>query len=183
MIYVLLGPTCSGKSTTLKQLVDFGYEPIITYTTRPKRKNEVDGKDYYFISERQFNHLDKFNLLIAKNTFKNAFGTEWHYAINRQDVDLTKDLVVITDPKGYRDLVKTFGKENVTSIYLNTNYEIRLIRGLNRQDQVNELYRRLNSDEEDFKGFEKEADYIITEITRVGVLNEVLKIIYGGKKT
>ncbi|UDY80718.1 guanylate kinase [Geobacillus phage GR1] len=183
MIYVLLGPTCSGKTTTLKQLIDIGYESIITYTTRPKRKNEVDGKDYYFISERQFEHLDESNLLVAKNTFKNAFGTEWHYAINRQDVDLTKDLVVITEPKGYRDLVKTFGKENVTSIYLNTNYEIRLVRGLNRRDQVNELFRRLLSDEEDFRGFEEEADHIITETTRVGVLDEVLKIIHGGRKS
>jgi guanylate kinase len=183
MIYVLLGPTCSGKTTTLKQLINIGYETIITYTTRPKRKNEVSGKDYYFISDQQYNHLDEFNLLIAKNTFKNAFGTEWHYAINRQDIDLTKDLVVVTEPKGYRDLVKNLGKENVTGIYLMVDLEIRLLRGLNRKDRVNELLRRLMADEEDFKDFEKEVDYVINKTTKSGVLNEILKIIQGGKQS
>lgn len=51
-IYVLLGKTLSGKSTLIKKLktsnlnVDFP----VSFTSRPKRINEVDGEDYYFIS-------------------------------------------------------------------------------------------------------------------------------------
>lgn len=181
MIYVLLGPTCSGKTTILKKLVDIGYETLVTYTTRPKRISEVDGKDYYFISEQQYNHLDEFNLLIAKNTFKNAFGTEWHYAIDRRDINLDKDIVVVTEPKGYRDLIKNFGRENIVGIYLKINYEVRLARGLNRQDCVNELLRRLRADEQDFRDFDKEVDYIITDESLDVVLDKVVKIIEGGK--
>lgn len=181
MIYVLLGPTCSGKTTVLKQLVDVGYETLVTYTTRPKRINEVNGKDYHFISEQQYSHLDKLNLLIAKNTFKNAYGTEWHYAINRQDIDLDKDIVVITEPKGYRDLIKNFGKENVVGIYLKIDYETRFIRGLNRKDCVQELLRRLSADEEDFRNFDKEVDHIITDHSQNEVLDKIIEIIEGGK--
>lgn len=181
MIYVLLGPTCSGKTTALKKLIDAGYETLVTYTTRPKRINEVNGKDYHFISEQQYSHLDKLNLLIAKNTFKNAYGTEWHYAINRQDIDLDKDIVAITEPKGYRDLIRNFGKENVVGIYLKIDYETRLNRGLNRKDCVKELLRRLSADEEVFRNFDKEVDHIITDHSLNEVLDKIIEIIEGGK--
>lgn len=51
---VLVGKTCSGKSTVAKILEDKGYRRIVTYTTRPKRAGEIDGTDYHFITAEDF---------------------------------------------------------------------------------------------------------------------------------
>ncbi len=55
-IFVLSAPSGGGKST-LAQIVMAqtpGITRSITYTTRPKRAGEVDGRDYHFISEEEF---------------------------------------------------------------------------------------------------------------------------------
>ena len=41
---ILLGKSCSGKTTIQKELSKLGMSPIIQYTTRPKRENEIHGK-------------------------------------------------------------------------------------------------------------------------------------------
>ena len=57
---VIVGESASGKSSVAKYLTNnCGYKRIITYTTRAPRHNEVDGFDYYFIQEDQFEKLDK----------------------------------------------------------------------------------------------------------------------------
>lgn len=56
MIYTLTGASGSGKTTIAKALFDKDHT-IVSYTTRPKRPNEIDGYDYYFVSEETFNQL------------------------------------------------------------------------------------------------------------------------------
>ena len=53
-IIVLVGQTASGKTTLARYLEQCGFERIVTYTTRPPRKGEQDGKDYHFIPEDDF---------------------------------------------------------------------------------------------------------------------------------
>ena len=55
MIIVLLGASGSGKSTIEKILSDkYDYEKIVSYTTRPQRVGETNGKDYHFITNETF---------------------------------------------------------------------------------------------------------------------------------
>lgn len=180
MIYVLLGKTCSGKTTVLQALKEKGFKTITTYTTRPQREGEVNGRDYHFVTKDQYDSLNKHGLLTAKNSFVSAYGEEWFYAIHLQDIDGDIDSIVITDPIGYRDLVETIGDHRVCGIYLNSSLEVRTLRGMNRKDNIDELFRRLKADEEDFKGLEYEVDYIITTVEKEAQLDDVLSIIAGG---
>ena len=56
-LFIVYGPSGSGKSTlmaeVLKKLPGI-LIPIITYTTRPARVNEIHAKDYYFINHEDF---------------------------------------------------------------------------------------------------------------------------------
>jgi guanylate kinase len=55
-LIILAGPAGVGKSTLCERLVAEvpGFERVITATTRPPRPNEVNGRDYHFLSEAEF---------------------------------------------------------------------------------------------------------------------------------
>ncbi len=55
-LLILAGPAGVGKSTLCDRLVRDvpGFERVITATTRPARPNEVDGRDYHFLSDAEF---------------------------------------------------------------------------------------------------------------------------------
>ncbi len=56
-ILVLSGPSGSGKTTIVRRLEQVSPVPLckaISATTRPARNNEVDGQDYYFVSDDEF---------------------------------------------------------------------------------------------------------------------------------
>lgn len=55
-LIILAGPAGVGKSTLCERLVAEvpGFERVITATTRPPRPNEVNGRDYHFLSEPEF---------------------------------------------------------------------------------------------------------------------------------
>ena len=53
-IFCLMGKSSSGKDTVFKLLKEdkeLKLKPVIPYTTRPKRNNEINGVEYYFINE------------------------------------------------------------------------------------------------------------------------------------
>ena len=52
---VLVGPSASGKTEATKLLIEkYNLKKLVTYTTRKIRVNEVNGKDYHFISVDEF---------------------------------------------------------------------------------------------------------------------------------
>ena len=56
ILVVISGPSGVGKDMTITRLKELGYpfHFVVTATTRPKRPNEVDGVDYFFISTSEF---------------------------------------------------------------------------------------------------------------------------------
>ena len=48
---VLVGKAASGKDHLRKRYESRGFKYAVTYTTRPPREGEVNGKDYHFITE------------------------------------------------------------------------------------------------------------------------------------
>jgi guanylate kinase len=59
MLFVISGPSGCGKSTLVKHILDEldKVEFSVSYTTRKKRETEKEGKDYFFISEKEFKRL------------------------------------------------------------------------------------------------------------------------------
>lgn len=51
---ILVGKAASGKDHMRKILQGRGFKYGVSYTTRPKREGEIDGEDYYFVSEQEF---------------------------------------------------------------------------------------------------------------------------------
>lgn len=62
-VIVLCGAPGSGKTTVRKYLTEnFAIEPVLTHTTRPKRKGEHDGIDYWFETRETFLKITIWNM-------------------------------------------------------------------------------------------------------------------------
>lgn len=151
---VLVGESASGKSSIEKCLVEnYGYNKIVSYTTRPPRDGEVDGVDYHFITTEQFYKLNG-----QCHFAESAKYREWFYGIAKEDC--TDDKVAVLTPHGLRQVSK-LEDVNITSFYINVPRRDRLIKILQRGDNIEEAYRRSLSDVGQFDGIEDEVDFII----------------------
>ena len=77
-LFVIAAPSGAGKTTLVKALVDRNPELrfSISYTTREKRVTEIEGKDYFFVVESEFEALKaKGELLESALVFDNHYGT------------------------------------------------------------------------------------------------------------
>lgn len=151
---VIVGESASGKSTVAQQLVEhYDFKQIITYTTRPPRKGEKDGIDYHFVTDEEFAKLK------AEGFFaETAKYNEWSYGSAKKDYKM--DTVAVLTPRGLRSIIKN-GTKNVFSVYLNVPRRDRLIKCLERGDNIEEAYRRNLSDVGQFDGIKDEVDLIV----------------------
>ena len=55
-IFIISAPSGSGKTTLCERLLkmDLGLDDSVSMTTRPSRPGEVNGRDYYFVSKKNF---------------------------------------------------------------------------------------------------------------------------------
>ena len=151
---VLVGESASGKSSIEKYLVDnYGYNKIVSYTTRQPREGEVDGVDYHFITKSQFRRLKEQDFFAETAIYNN-----WYYGVAKRDC--TDDKVAVLTPHGLRQVSK-FEDINAISFYINVPRRDRLIKILQRGDDIEESYRRNLSDVGMFDGISDEVDYVI----------------------
>ena len=158
MAIIIFGKTASGKSRIVNELVKRGYKKIVTTTTRPARKDEVDGGDYNFISEEEFEQLINTRYFAEWKKYDTAEGV-WYYGspldeISRSD---NKSIVILT-PDGYRDIKDEL--DDHVAIYIYANNKTIRSRLSNRGDKKEEADRRIKQDNKDFKDAEFLADRI-----------------------
>ena len=77
IVVVLSSPSGAGKTTLVKKIAqENNFKISISYTTRKPRTNEVNGKDYFFISEEDFKNLIKNKeFLEYAKVFENYYGS------------------------------------------------------------------------------------------------------------
>ncbi len=56
LLIVISGPSGAGKDAVVQRMKERGlpFHFVVTATTRPQRPNEVDGRDYFFVSKEEF---------------------------------------------------------------------------------------------------------------------------------
>lgn len=158
-MYVLAGRSAAGKNAVADELIKRGHRRCITYTTRPMRPGEVDGVDYHFIAEDKFLELKEDGYFAEYISYDTVKGTWWYgTAATEFEDDDDKKFIILT-PEGIRQVELIVGSKPKT-IYVFANRKTILERLKNRGDDPNEVARRIEQDEIDFKGFEMIADKI-----------------------
>lgn len=66
LLIVISGPSGAGKDTVVQLMKERGlpFHFVVTATTRPRRANEIDGRDYFFVSKEEFARMIEQNELI-----------------------------------------------------------------------------------------------------------------------
>ncbi|MBP2058122.1 guanylate kinase [Lactobacillus colini] len=142
-IIIIAGPSGVGKTTVSNYLQEKYHIPrVVTHTTRPMRKGEVDGISYYFEDDLSFEKLHFFEHVrygdYQYGSSKEALQRAW-------DKNNLASLIVETD--GVKSYLEALG-EQVYFIYLTVkDFDTLTKRLIERGDDPLEIQRRLNSAE------------------------------------
>jgi guanylate kinase len=154
-----MGKSATGKDTVYKRLLEaeeLHLKTAVMYTTRPIRKSEENGVEYYFVEEDTLLELQKQKKIIEHRAYDTVHGT-WHYfTVNDGQINLEEsDYLMIGTLETYIQIREYFGKDRVIPVYLEVEDEVRLMRAMKReqkqeQPKYAEMCRRFLADEEDF---------------------------------
>jgi guanylate kinase len=156
-IFCIVGKSGSGKDTIYNKIIN-QYKtkliPVIPFTTRPKRADEKNGVNYFFVSKAQMNDYAKNNKIIEKRQYNTIQGV-WDYFTLKFDITDNNDYILITTLEGAHGIIKEYGSETVHIIYLYLDDKERLIRCINREavqenPDYTEICRRFIADQHDF---------------------------------
>lgn len=181
MLIGLCGKSGTGKSTLAKEIEKLGYKKVVTTTTRPRRKGEVDGVDYHFIYDFDFRMKEVFHSFIETTSYKVASGETWRYGTTYKDVENKgRNKVIILNPDGLRAFreklipIKVFLIESEPTVIT--------ARLADRGDNPAEIERRMEADLADFSNIEKLIDFTVYN-ERDTDIKELAKTIVGLAET
>ena len=142
---ILVGKAASGKDNLRKRFESRGFKYAVSYTTRPPREGEIDGKDYFFITDEQANKMVESNMF-----YEYAYFNGWLYGKTVEQF-YTDDLFIMT-PGGISN-IKLEDRVSSFIIYIDIYLFIRKKRLADRMMPGDTLTRRIEADELDFMEF------------------------------
>jgi guanylate kinase len=160
-LFVLTAPSGAGKTTLVKAMVkrNSDLKFSISYTTREKRPNEVEGKDYYFVSEDDFEQLKADGALLESAlVFDNHYGTSRSQV--QQHLDNGHHVILEIDWQGAQQARES--KPDCVTVFILPPSRDELERRLRdrKTDSDAVIERRLNDALGDMSHWE-EFDYVI----------------------
>ncbi len=124
-IIAVSAPSGAGKTTIVKQILKLFPEIIfsVSATTRTKRPGEINGKDYFFISEEEFKEKIKNNEFIEWERFYDYYYGTYKYFID-EITEQNKTIILEVDVKGALQLKKIYPSAKLIFIYPPSSQEL-----------------------------------------------------------
>ena len=181
-VFVISGPGGAGKTTIVKQLflrerIKKDFIKGIAVTTRQKRPQEKEGKDYFFVEEEEFLRLKKKNFFLeSQKVIENYYGTpKILYALAKRE---GKGLILCIDVKGGMHLKKGSKAKKVTTIFLAAPSEKELYRRMKKRSEGKRvIQKRVKLAKKELQ-FSKYYDYLVTNRNIKDTLKELEGIIF-----
>jgi len=111
LVIVISGPSGAGKGTICKEIVKRKKDLIISVsaTTRSPRKNEIEGKNYYFYTEETFKEkIEKNDFLEYAKVYGNCYGTPKSKVI--EEIKKGKNVILEIDIQGALQIKESYPK-------------------------------------------------------------------------
>ena len=177
-LIIISSPSGAGKTTLCKLLLKKmkNISLSISYTSRNKRLNEVNGKDYFFVSKNKFLNLKRKNYFIETATnFNNFYGSPYKIINNLKK---NQNLLFDIDWKGARKIRKNYGRSNIIDFFILPPSKNELKRRLIKRGRENpkEIKLRLSYAYDEMKHF-KEYKYVLINENIYRTVDQIKKII------
>lgn len=142
MIVCIVGPSGSGK-TTLANIAskELNIPTLCSYTTRPKRENEINGIDHFFVSKEEMPTKDK---MLAYTKFG-----YYEYWASIEQIPIDKPIIYVIDEKGLLMLIEEWGnKYEIVSMLIKRDKKL-LIETVG-EERVKRDHSRVKIDEDSY---------------------------------
>jgi len=183
MMFVLSSPSGAGKTTLTKKIAENNknFTISISHTTRKPRPNEINGRDYKFVSVQEFNTLVKENNFFEyANIFGNYYGTLKKPVLEL--LSLGRDVLFDIDWQGTQQLKRIKSLSLVTFFILPPNIQALKKRLLNRHKGQEELIeKRMNKFNEETSHW-NEYNYVFVNDDLDTCYEKILNVIKSEKR-
>ena len=177
LIVVISAPAGSGKTTLCKRLLQSSPSFIssVSFTTRPPRKQEIEGVDYYFVSREDFERLIEKDAFVEwAEVHGDLYGTSKQFL--EKNVEADKEVVLEVDVKGGKKIKERYPPATLVFILPPSWQELKKRlhrRGTEGEESIKE---RLATAKEELKYFPY-YDYFLINDNINTATRELLRII------
>lgn len=181
-LFCIVGKTGSGKSLYMTKLLEdkrfiskYNISNLVYGTTRSKRKDEIEGKDYYFISKEEYAKIN-YDDLIEFRSYYTLNDGEVYYFTKKEYLEDSNNIICIASPYQYekykswfyyKSLESNHNDYNIYAIIIDTDLKTRLNRVINsrtsKDDDIYELCRRVIQEKMEFDDVCKRLPELSTE--------------------
>jgi guanylate kinase len=178
-LFVLAAPSGAGKTSLVRALMERepGLRFSISYTTRLRRPSEVDGRDYFFVTRREFDRMVAAGEFLEHATvFENGYGTSRRQV--GESLAAGQDLILEIDWQGARQVRDTLPEAVTIFILPPSRAELeRRLRG--RGTDSEEVIRRRLRDASGDMGHWCEFDYVVVNDRFEEALEALRDVVHG----
>jgi len=178
IVVVLSSPSGAGKTTLVKKIAqENNFKISISYTTRKSRTNEVNGKDYFFISEEEFKSLIKNKeFLEYAKVFENYYGSSKSQVF--ENLNKGENVIFDIDWQGTEQIKKQKLNYKLITFFILPPSKSELFNRLKNRDMKdkNIVEERMKQFNEDIKQWEN-YDFVVINDDLEKCYNEIIRFI------
>jgi guanylate kinase len=178
IVVVLSSPSGAGKTTLVKKIAqENNFKISISYTTRKSRTNEVNGKDYFFISEEEFKSLIKNKeFLEYAKVFENYYGSSKSQVF--ENLNKGENVIFDIDWQGTEQIKKQKLNYKLITFFILPPSKSELFNRLKNRDMkdkniVEERMKQFNEDIKQWGNY----DFVIINDDLEKCYNEIIRFI------
>lgn len=180
-VIVISAPSGTGKSTLVKRLLASvrGLDFSVSYTTRPPRAGEKNGRDYFFVNEKVFRRMIAEREFVEwADVFGHFYGTSRRQLRAAQDAG--KDILLDIDVQGHAQVRRRL-REAVSIFVLPPSFQ-ELERRLRHRhsDAAEVIARRLNDARREIRHW-KEYDYLVVNDRLPSAVNALRAVVEAAR--
>lgn len=161
-ILIISSPSGAGKTSIVKKLVENDDKLVtsISVTTRDRRSNEIEGRDYFFVNQDEFDKLkNEDGFLEYASVFGNNYGSPQKFILDK--IEEGFDLLFDIDWQGAQSLKKKLGNLAVTIFILPPSMEeLRRRLSSRNQDSEDVISKRMEKAHQEISHY-NEYEYIV----------------------
>ena len=178
IVVVLTSPSGAGKTTLVKKIAqEKNFKISISYTTRKPRTNEVNGKDYFFISEEEFKNLIKNSeFLEYAKVFENYYGSSKSQVF--ENLNKGENVIFDIDWQGTEQIKKQKLNYKLITFFILPPSKSELFNRLKNRDMKdkNIVEKRMKQFHEDINQWEN-YDFVVINEDLEKCYNEIIRFI------